>query len=129
MTISHREWLGLNEARHRLRWKWHAFFERYDLLISPISIVPPFPHSATPTYEREIPVDNVMYPFMNQTFWAGLANLAYLPAVSAPIGFTDDGLPVGVQIIGPQYGDHLCIAFAKLLEKHYQGFVPPAGYD
>lgn len=129
VTLSHRDWLRLDETRHRLRWKWHAFFAKYDLLICPLSVTAPFPHDPTPTYERELAVDGVPHPFMNQVFWAGLANLAYLPAVSAPIGFTAEGLPVGAQIIGPQYGDHGCIAFARLLEKHFQGFVPPPGYD
>ena len=129
VTLSHRDWLRLDEARHRLRWKWHAFFAKYDLLICPLSVAPPFPHETTPTYERELAIDGVPHPFMNQVFWAGLANMAYLPAVSAPIGFTEDGLPVGAQIIGPQYGDHACIAFARFLEREYQGFVPPPGYE
>jgi amidase len=38
-------------------------------------------------------------------------------------------LPVGVQIVGPQYGDLTCIRLAQLLEKEYQGFQPPPGYD
>ena len=53
----------------------------------------------------------------------------YLPASAAPIGETADGLPVGVQIVGPQYGDYSCIQFAKLLEQEYRGFVPPPAYQ
>src|SRR4030067_87666 len=51
-----------------------------------------------------------------------------LPSTVAPAGFTSEGLPVGVQIVGPQYGDHTCIHFARLLEQEFQGFVPPAGF-
>ncbi len=54
-----------------------------------------------------------------------MASVAYLPATVAPAGFTSSGLPVGVQIVGPQYGDHTCLAFARLLEQEYQAFVPP----
>lgn len=129
VALSHRDWLHLDEARHRIRWKWHAFFERYDFLLCPVSLTPPIRHDPTPPYEREIVIDGVTYPFMNQIFWSGLANLAYLPSVAAPIGFTDEGLPVGVQIIGPQYGDRSCIAFARLLEREYQAFVPPPGFE
>ena len=43
-------------------------------------------------------------------------------------GLTTEGLPVGVQIVGPQYGDRSCIAFAKLLEQEFRAFVPPPGY-
>jgi len=55
--------------------------------------------------------------------------MASLPSTVAPAGLTSEGLPVGVQIVGPQYGDLECIRLAQLLEKEYQGFVPPAGYD
>jgi len=34
-----------------------------------------------------------------------------------------------VQIVGPQYGDLTCIALASLLEREFEGFVPPPGYD
>jgi amidase len=47
----------------------------------------------------------------------------------APIGFSPSGLPVGVQIIGPQFGDRTTIEFARLLEREYQAFVAPPGYD
>ena len=62
-------------------------------------------------------------------FWAGYSGLAYLPSTVAPAGLAPDGLPVGVQIVGPEFGDLTCIAFAKLLEQEFQGFVPPKGYD
>jgi amidase len=54
--------------------------------------------------------------------------MAYLPSTVAPAGFTKAGLPVGVQIIGPQYADRACIQMARLLEREYQGFVPPPNY-
>jgi amidase len=37
-------------------------------------------------------------------------------------------LPIGVQIVGPQYGDYSTITFAKLLEKEYRSFQPPPAY-
>jgi amidase len=39
------------------------------------------------------------------------------------------GLPIGVQIVGPQYGDYDCIQFAKLLEQEYRSFVAPPAYS
>ena len=62
---------------------------------------------------------------MNQTRLVGYANFRYLLTTVAPIRFTDTKLPLGVQIVGPQYGDRSCIQFAGLMEKCYQGFVPP----
>jgi amidase len=68
-------------------------------------------------------------PSTTQMFWAGYSCNFYLPSTVAPAGRADDGLPVGVQIIGPQYGDYSCIAFAGLLEKEFRGFVQPVGFD
>jgi amidase len=128
LTLSHRDWLRLDEARHRIRWKWHEFFQKYDLMLTPITVSAAFAHNTALPYERSIPVDGAMQPFMNQISLPGYSNLASLPTTIAPIGFTNENLPLGVQIIGPQYGDRSCIHFAGLLEKHYQGFVPPPGY-
>ena len=61
-------------------------------------------------------------------FWAGYTGAVYLPSTAAPCGFTPSNLPVGVQIVGPQYGDLTCLAFARLLEREFQAFVPPPGY-
>lgn len=129
VTLPHRDWLRLDEARHRIRWKWHEFFGRYDLLLAPITVSAAMRHDHTPPYQRSVPVDGVMQPFMNQVSLPGYANLAYLPSAVAPIGLDGEGLPVGIQIIGPQYGDLTCIHFARLLERHYRGFVPPPGYE
>jgi len=74
-------------------------------------------------------VNNKKVPVVDQVFWAGYAGLAYLPATAAPIGETKEGLPIGVQIVGPQYADYSTIAFAKLLEKEYRDFVPPPAYS
>ena len=129
ITLSHRDWLLLNEQRHRMRWKWHEYFRDYDLLLCPVLCTAAFPHSDTPPYERSMTVDGVERTFMEQIFWSGYAGVSYLPASVAPIGFTGDGRPVGVQIIGPHCGDRTTIAFAGLLEKEYQGFVPPPGFE
>ena len=129
MTLSHRDWLGLNEQRHRMRRAWHTFFGEYDLLLCPVNCTVPFPHLSGPPYERQMTIDNTVYPFMNQIFWTGFTGVVYLPSVAAPIGFSEEGLPIGVQIVGPQYGDRTCIRFAQLLERTYQKFVPPPGYE
>ena len=129
ITLSHRDWLLLNERRHRMRWKWHEFFQDYDLLLCPVLCTAAFPHSETPPYERSMTVDGQERIFMEQIFWSGYAGVSYLPASVAPIGFTPDGRPVGVQIVGPHCGDRSTIAFAGLLEKAYQGFVAPPGFE
>ena len=49
----------------------------------------------------------------------------HLPATSAPVGVTPDGLPVGVQIIGDYLDDQTTIKFAELLSEVRGGFQPP----
>ena len=128
-TTSHRDWLAANEARHKMRWKWAEFFKDYDLLLCPAAASAAFPHDQQgERWERTIAVNGHRVPTTDQLFWAGYPGLAYLPSTVAPAGFTKAGLPVGVQIIGPQYGDRACIQMARLLEREYQGFVPPPNY-
>ncbi len=128
-VMSHRDWLAANEARHQMRWKWAEFFKEYDLLLCPAAASAAFPHDQQGLrHERTIEVNGRRVPTTDQLFWAGYSGMVYLPSTVAPAGFTKAGLPVGVQIIGPQYGDRTCIHLARLLEREYQGFVPPPDY-
>jgi amidase len=128
-ALPHRTWLRLNEKRHRMRHAWDAFFKDYDLMICPISVTAAFPHDQKGLrHLRTIVVNNRKVPVVDQIFWAGYSGVAWLPSTAAPVGQTADGLPVGVQIIGPQYADYSTIAFAKLLEKEYRAFEPPPAY-
>jgi amidase len=75
-----------------------------------------------------IDVNGTPQPSTTQLFWAGYSGMAFLPSTVAPVGLGEDGLPVGVQIVGPLYADLTCIAFAQLIERHFGGFKPPPGY-
>ncbi len=129
-VMAHRNWLKLNNARHHVRLKWAAFFKDYDLVICPAASSAAFPHDQHgERHERFITVNGKRVPTTDQLFWAGYSGVAFLPSTVAPAGFAPSGLPVGVQIIGPQYGDRQCIALAQMLERAFQAFVPPKGYD
>jgi amidase len=54
-----------------------------------------------------------------------MATALLLPATVAPIGRTSDGLPVGIQIVGPYLEDRTTIHFASLLEEAVYAFLPP----
>jgi amidase len=128
-TTSHREWLAANEARQKMRYRWADFFKEYDLLLCPAAASAAFPHDHEgERHERTIEINGRRVPTTDQLFWAGYPGMAYLPGTVAPIGQTRAGLPVGIQIVGPQYGDRTCIQMARLLEREYQGFVPPPAY-
>lgn len=128
-VLHHRDWILLNEKRHRMRWQWHEFFKSFDVMLCPVLCTAAFPHDPVPPLERMISVNGQSYPAMTEIFWAGLSGLFYLPASVAPIGFTNAGLPVGVQIIAPQYHDRMSIHFARLLEKEYHAYTPPPGFE
>jgi amidase len=128
-VLPHRDWLAANETRHRMRRAWAEFFTKYDLLLCPVAGTAAFPHDQQgERYERTLVVNGKRVPVTDHLFWAGYSGAFFLPASAAPCGFTPAGLPVGVQIVGPQYGDLTCLAFARLLEREFQPFVPPPGY-
>jgi len=114
-----------NEARVHMRWAWHDFFKKYDVLITPMMTTPAFEHDHGPRDERRLMVDGEVQPYFKQIFWAGIAICSYLPATIIPTGLGKEGLPIGIQIIGPEYGDLKIIGFAKLLEKAGFAFRPP----
>jgi amidase len=128
-TLLHRAWGTANEARTKLRYIWHEFFERFDILLTPVAATAAFPHDRNPNRdERTVSVNGKAVPYAEQLFFAGLASLSYLPATAAPIGLTREGLPVGLQIIGPEGEDSTTIEFAGLLAAEIGGFVPPPAY-
>ncbi len=113
-----------------MRLQWAEFFRDWDVLLCPAAATAAFPHNQKgERWERMVTVNGKPQPSTTQMFWAGYSGMAYLPSTVAPAGLTPEGLPVGVQIVGPQYGDLTCLAFAQLLEQEYQGFVAPAGYE
>ena len=129
-VLHHRDWLAANEARHRMRLAWAEFFSKYDLLLCPVAPTPALPHDQQgERHERTFVINGARRPVTDHLFWAGYSGASYLPSTAAPCGFTPAGLPVGVQIVGPQYGDLTCLGFATLLEREFQAFVPPSGYS
>ena len=126
-TMRFRDWLRLNEARTKLRWAWRRFFNDIDFLITPIMPTSAFPHDHGPEGARVLQVDDQSVPYFNQTFWAGLAGVSLLPATVFPAGPGPDGLPVGLQIIGPAYSDLRTIGLAQRLETMGFGFAAPPG--
>lgn len=128
-VMAHKDWLALNNQRHHMRLAWAAFFQEYDFLLCPVAGLPaPLHDQSGMLWQRKITINGETRETADQLFWAGLFGAFYLPATAAPAGFVA-GLPVGVQIVGPQFGDLSTIAFAKMLEQEYQGFVAPKGYD
>lgn len=127
-VMSHRAWLGVDNMRHKMRLAWADFFKDWDVLLCPTAATAALPHDHEgERHDRKITVNGKRVPTTDQLFWAGYSGFAYLPSTIAPAGFTAKGLPVGVQIVGPQYGDRTTIHVARLIEREFQGFeIPPA---
>jgi amidase len=130
MTMEHRDWSFLDMVRSFLRQKWDDYFNEVDIMLCPVTRIPAHPHDHTPITERVVRFNqetlrywDVMGP------WNSLSLVAYLPATVAPAGFTSDGLPVGIQIVGPYLEDLTPIQFAINLEKEIIGpYQLPPGF-
>ncbi|RZT27614.1 amidase [Kribbella sp. VKM Ac-2569] len=125
MVFSHRDWMEANNRRELHRHGWRQLFAEFDAVVCPITPTPAFPHDHDPDLlARRIDIDGVEYPFFDQLVWAGLATMPGLPATAVPAGLSSDGLPVGVQLIGPMFEDRTPLRLAELLEQTI-GFQPP----
>ncbi|MGD8832881.1 MAG: amidase family protein [Pseudomonadales bacterium] len=127
-NIDHQQWMGLDNQRTYYRFGWQSFFSEWDVLVCPIMPTTAFPHDHSPQMQRTILVNGEPQPYMNQLFWAGLATLSYLPSTVFPTGVSEDGLPIGLQVIGAEFDDATTIEFARLMAEEIGGFVAPPGY-
>ncbi|MFC3097892.1 amidase family protein [Alteraurantiacibacter palmitatis] len=124
------EWFELQDRRAHLYRGWARYFATYDVLLTaPVPVVA-FPHMAqgqgvhSEQLARRITVNGKPVPYLDFT-WQGLATVANLPATVMPTGRMHDGLPVGMQVIGPWMEDLTAIRFAELAAQAVGGFVPP----
>jgi amidase len=122
----HRAWLSANERRLQMRRRWKSFFEDWDVCLMPVSPRAAVLHDhSEPMTSRRIDVDGADRAYTDQMAWMGVIGVVYLPSTVVPIGFTSDGLPVGIQIVGPFLEDNTCLAVAKIVEELAGGFVKP----
>ena len=130
VDMSHAAWLALNERRHQIIRAWGAFFGDWDVLLCPAHGRAAMPHRHDkPTWELSVHVGGQSVRWNELLFWPGITGAFHLPGTVAPLGLTSEGLPVGVQIVGPLYADRTTIAVAGMLEKAWRGFVAPPGWE
>jgi amidase len=126
-ALSHRDWLTANERRAHAQQAWADVFDDVDIMIAPIQPVAAFPHDTERSYgKRTLIVNGADAPYRDILFWAGLATMPHLPSVAIPIGHTADGLPVGMQLIGPKWSDHKILSMGEEISSVLgQHFTPP----
>ena len=111
--ISNQELIDAEITRGQIYNTMANFFEEFDLLLAPATIVPPFPIGQR--YVENCSGTN----FSNYVEWLGIsfpATLGSCPAISLPAGTTNLGLPVGIQLIGPNQGEANLLSAAQILE-------------
>ena len=103
--------LDATQVRMDLGLRMGRFHETYDLLLTPTMPITAFPRG------QEAPDG---WPSQHWTSWTPYTypfNMTQQPAASVPCGFTDAGLPVGLQIVGPRHADRLVLRAARAYEK------------
>ncbi len=113
-ALSHRGWLVADELRAHAQHAWAEVFDEVHVVMAPIQPVAAFPHDVERSYgKRTFLVNGAEAPYRSILFWAGIATMPHLPSVAIPVGQTAEGLPVGVQLIGPRWSDHKIISIAE----------------
>jgi aspartyl-tRNA(Asn)/glutamyl-tRNA(Gln) amidotransferase subunit A len=105
------EYLGAMAARNVLGARMSAFHTRYDLLLTPTLPLPAF------EVGREVPAGSASPRWTSWTPFTYPFNMTQQPATSVPCGFTSDGLPVGLQVIGARHDDARVLAAAHAYQQ------------
>ncbi len=117
-AISRHEFFDATIQRGALGLTMQRFHERFDLLVTPTLAVPAF------NAGQEAPEINPRVRWMDWTPFTYPFNLTQQPAASIPCGFTQDGLPIGMQIVGARYADAVVLRAARAFESAHPFKMP-----
>jgi amidase len=129
------DYIAWNGRREHDRAAWRAFFRDWDVLLAPAINVLAYPH-----IERAWPMDDSdltltftvggqPVPYLHGLVYPAVSTVAGQPATAFPAGRSREGLPIGLQAIGPYLEDLTPIRFAALLAREIGGFEKPPGHD
>src|SRR5262249_53489986 len=129
------EYLLWMAAREQYRAAWRELFRKWDVLLAAAfstlaysHVERPFPSDES-DFDLTLTINGQPAPYFRCTFYPSVATLSGQPATAFPVGRSRDGLPIGLQAIGPYLEDSTPIRFAALLAKEIGGFTKPEGYD
>ncbi len=94
--------------------------EEFPILLSPVCAIPAFRHG-----ERSWMIGGKSVDYLQSMCYSQWINATGMPAASVPVGRSDDGLPIGVQVIGRPYEDEVVLAISAALERDF-GWTKPA---
>jgi amidase len=122
-------WQRRNFQRLAFRAAWQRYFRNVDVFLLPALPVPAFPHDHSEQSRRTLATPEGPLPYLPALLaYMSVAVLTGCPATVAPVGKTAQGLPAGIQILGPYLEDATPIRLAGLLARENGGFTPPPGF-
>jgi aspartyl-tRNA(Asn)/glutamyl-tRNA(Gln) amidotransferase subunit A len=101
-------YLRAQKVRRLILSDFEKAFEQVDAILTPTS--------PTPAFKRGERADDPLAMYLSDIYTISV-NLAGLPAISIPSGFTESGLPIGLQVIGKAFGEADMFAVANAFEK------------
>ena len=128
LTMTAQNFIKAVTVREKFKTAWAELFESYDVIVCPAALDVAFPHVEKPWEERVLLIDGQEVAYGSNVLFAALAVYPGLPATAFPAGFSREGLPVGLQAIGPYLEDRTTMRFAQLLEQQWHGFKAPPDY-
>jgi aspartyl-tRNA(Asn)/glutamyl-tRNA(Gln) amidotransferase subunit A len=107
-----------SQIRTLIRKDFQTAFASCDAIVSPVAPTPAYPIGAT--------LDDPLTMYLSDVFTLS-ANLAGIPGISVPCGFSDDGLPIGLQIMGRHFNESMLFKVARQYEQAVKinGRKPP----
>lgn len=120
-------YLDAMDRRDRFIATWETYFQDLDALILPPAMASAFAHRES---YAAVDVDGEAVPYLHHGHLLVFCNLTGLPALTVPAGLDPDGLPIGIQIVGPRWTEMRLLEIARQLEQAgiLPGFQPPPGY-
>jgi amidase len=122
LKLTATDFAAAEQIRMAMFERFRKLFERYDVLLTPAAPVKPFP------VEMNFPDTINGKSFENYIDWiapAYLITLVSLPAASAPAGLSQDGLPIGMQIVAPRFEEPLILRVARMIQQASKVGRPP----
>jgi len=113
-------WLGRDEVRKKILRQ----MRKYPVLICPTAAIPAFRHG-----EREWQVEGKTVKYLDAWSYCEWFNLLGFPAAVVPMGYSEQGLPIGVQIVGRPWQEEVVLAVAAKLEKERGPWQAPPPLD
>ena len=114
ITLADRAWAHL--AQTRIARQFQSAFERYDLILTPVTPLSPFPWTELYATTIDGHVQRNYYEWLSLTY---MVTLATNPALALPCGRDEAGMPFGLQLVGPLHQDGRLLAMAAALEQRF----------